>query len=72
MTDADGPLEVRPIEGFLEIDQFPDAAADFDPAVLEDGEACRVIPPVVKPPQPVQQQGDGVLASDISDDAAHG
>jgi hypothetical protein len=71
MADANGPLEVRPIEGCHKVDQFPDTPADFDPAVVQNGKASRVIPAIVKPPQPVQQQRDGVLAPDISDYAAH-
>src|SRR5439155_20575046 len=71
MTDANGSLEAHPVEGFLKIDQLPDTASDFDPAVLKDREACRVITPVVKPPQPFKEQRDGITAPDISDNSAH-
>ena len=71
MANADGPLEDRAVEGLLKVDQFPDTAADFNTVILEDGEACRVIPAIVKPLQPVKEKWDSVLGAVIPDYPAH-
>jgi hypothetical protein len=72
MPDPVFPLERIAGDHFLEARQLPGAPAQLDLAVAHDRHARRVIPAILEPPQPVDQDRQDVLVADISDDAAHG
>jgi hypothetical protein len=44
---------------------------DLDAAAAEHRHAGRVVPAVLEPGQPLQQQGRGLLAADVANDPAH-
>ena len=59
------------LDGVFEIDQLAGAAPDFDRAVLDDGDAGRVVAAIFEPPQPLEEDGHDGLRSDVTDDSAH-
>src|SRR2546425_9297223 len=54
-------------EDLLEVPQFSGAPADLDASIAHHGDAGRVVPTVLQPPQPVDEHLRDVLGSDISD-----
>ena len=58
-------------DDLLEIRQLAGAAPQVDRAVADDRHARRVVAAIFEPPQPVDQDRDDVLRSDVSDDPAH-
>ena len=55
----------------LEVRQLPRAAAQIDGAVEDDRHAGGVVAAILEPSQPVDENGDDFLRSDISNDPAH-
>ena len=55
----------------LEVRQLAGAAAQVDRAVAHHRHARRVVAAIFEPPQPLDQDRDDVLGSDVSDDPAH-
>ena len=70
---ADAVVAVERVRGqhFLEPRELPRAAPQLDRAVADDGHARRVVAAILEPPQPVDEDGDDLLAADVSDDSAH-
>ena len=70
VADADGGL--GPV-----VDQVPQVLdparglGDLQPVAVDDGQAGRVIAPVLQAPQALEQDRDGVPAADVADDSAH-
>src|SRR5207253_11167895 len=67
----------RPAEGVLaeecgEPVELADAAPDLHVMVVEDGEAGRVVTPVLELPEPAHQDRARVARPDVADDATHG
>ena len=72
VADADGAGQRLDAEPRLEIHQLAFGAAALDVAVVQGGDAGRVVAAIFQPLQRLDQQGrDGRFADD-SDDAAHG
>ena len=55
----------------LEVRQLAGAAPQVDRAVAHDRDAGRVVAAILELPQPVDQDRDDVLRSDVSDDPTH-
>ena len=55
----------------FEVRQLAGAAPQVDGAVVHDRDARRVVAAIFEPAQPVDQDGNDVLRSDVSDDSAH-
>src|SRR5262245_1170379 len=51
--------------------QLAGTPADLDLTVADDGDARRVVAAIFKPPQPFDDDRDGLLIADVSDDSAH-
>src|SRR5262245_49935721 len=51
--------------------QFTWTPANLDLAVVDNGDSRRVIAAILQPPQPFDDDLDGLLITDISDDSAH-
>src|SRR5262245_43938135 len=51
--------------------QLAGAPANLDLAVVDDGDARRVVAAIFQPPQPLDDDRDGLLIADVSDDSAH-
>src|SRR4029077_8674013 len=58
-------------ELLLEHAELPRRLVDFDPAVVDQREAGGVVPPVLEPPQPVEQEWGCLPRSGVAYDAAH-
>src|SRR3990172_3774877 len=71
MSDADRTRQLFSCQGRLQILQFSDTPPDPDLLPLDKGDPCRIISPVLKPLEPVNQNGNDVLIPDISNNAAH-
>jgi hypothetical protein len=70
---ADAVLPVEGIDGdrFLETRELAGAPAQLDRALADDRDARRVVPPILEPPQPVDQNRQDLLVPDLADDPAH-
>src|SRR5919205_62683 len=58
-------------EDLLQVGQLAGLLRRRLPTVSEDGDARRVVPPVLQPAQTLQDDVQGVLQADVSHDAAH-
>ena len=58
-------------DDLFEVRQLAGAPPQIHRAVVHDGDARRVVPAVLEPPQPVDEHGHDVLRSDIADNSAH-
>ncbi len=70
VADADGSGERLEIEQTRQPIDLPLGLPDMDGAV-GDGDARRVVAPVLEPTQTVEQQRSGLPGADISHDSAH-
>ena len=55
----------------LEIDQLARAPSSLDLAIANNGYAGRVVATIFEPSQPVEEDGDNFLRSEIANDSAH-
>src|SRR5262245_5661340 len=51
--------------------QLAGTPANLDLAVVDNGDPRRVVAAIFQPPQPFDDNRDGLLIADISDDSAH-
>src|SRR5262245_63287429 len=51
--------------------QLAGTPANLDLAVVDDGDPRRVIAAILQPPQPLDDDRDGLLIADISNNSAH-
>jgi hypothetical protein len=58
-------------EGLLERLELPGLADDLDLAAVQHRHPGRVVPPVLEPPQPREQDGERLLVAGVADDATH-
>ena len=73
VSDAETSADRVVAQRAFEIRELPQGAADFDRAVVEDGDARRVVAPVLQSTKAVDQDVHGALvASDVADDSTHG
>ena len=71
VADAVVPVERIGLQRLLEARELAGAPAQIDAAVAHDGDAGRIVAPVLKPPQAVEQDRDDRARADVADDAAH-
>ena len=72
MPDAVGAVYRGLADYFFQIVQFAGGAPDVHFSVRSDyGDAGGVIPSIFEAPQPIQNQRDNFLGSDVSDDSTH-
>src|SRR5437867_4415825 len=55
----------------LEGGDLPHAPAHLEAAVVDHRDARRVVAPILEPPEPVHEDRDGALATDVADDSTH-
>ncbi len=67
-----GQLEREAGQVFFEVGQLAGALAGLQHPAGDERDARRVVPAVLQPPQPVDDDLERGLASDVSHDAAHG
>ena len=72
VADADVCLYGILHQRALEVHDLARAAADLEPAAVEDGETGRVVPAVFEPLETLDQKWRGVFLTHITDDPAHG
>jgi hypothetical protein len=72
VTDPGGPTKTLFAQRLFQIDQFADATADLDFAVAMDRDAGRIVSAIFQTLQAIQENGNRVLITDVSDNAAHG
>ena len=67
-----GPLDRVHANGLLQIAEFALGAADLEPVIAAiDRESGGIVAAVLKTPQPLQNDGYRLAATDISDNPAH-
>jgi hypothetical protein len=72
VPDAVEAVQRSEANGFLKITQFPGSAPNLELSVVAyDGDARRIVTAVFEAFQPVEDQRDDSLRSDITDDSAH-
>ena len=72
MSDAVRAVDRGLANHFFQIVQLAGSAADLHLSVRPDyGDAGGVIPSIFEAAQPIQNQGDNFLGSDVSDDSTH-
>ena len=59
------------LDQFRQIGDAPDPFAGLDLPVVHDRHSGAVIAAIFQPPQPVQENGNGLGIADVADDAAH-
>ena len=72
VPDADVARDRRLGQPGRQVAQLADVAADGDAAVLDDGDARRIVAAIFQPAQPVHDDLGGVARADVANDAAHG
>src|SRR3982751_1854691 len=72
MADPGGPTEALFRQRLFQIDQLADTAADFDFSVMVNRDAGRIVSAIFQALQAIQQNGNRVLITDVSDYPAHG
>src|SRR3990170_4703033 len=71
VSDADRTRQLFSCQGHLQILQLSGTPPDPDLLPLDKGDPCRVISPVLKPLEPVNQYRDDILIPYIANDATH-
>jgi hypothetical protein len=71
VADAVVPVERVAGQHFFQTRELAGASPQLDRAVAHDGDARRVIPPVLEPAESVDQNWKDLLVADVSDDPAH-
>ena len=72
VADADRGLGLLRVELVPQVLHAAGRLGDLQPAAVDDGDARRVVAPVLEPVQPLDKHGGRVALADVSDDSAHG
>ena len=64
-------IQRAPAHGLFEIRELAGAATDLHAAVIDDGDAGRVVAAILQALQPVEDDWNDRFRSDVTDDAAH-
>src|SRR5687767_7614146 len=71
VADAVNPFERLRVDGVLEVDELARAPSPLNLSVANDGNTCRVVAAVFKPPEPVDEDRHHFFRAEIADDSAH-
>ncbi len=73
MSNAVGAVERLQADGFFQVAQLALGAAQLQPVpVAGDRDAGGIVAAILQPPQPLNNDGDDTLLTDVADNAAHG
>src|SRR5258706_1979196 len=72
VPDSVGAFEGRFLQHFLQIAHFPWSAADFQLAIVDYGDARRVIAAIFELAQAFDDDRDYLFRSNVTDNSTHG
>ena len=71
VSKSDVPGQRRRLEQGFQIAQLSRSPASFDPPLRDHRDPRGIVAPILEPSQPLDQYGDGILRTHVTDNPTH-